>query len=102
MVEETIRSVRETEEKAADIVKEAEEKGRKMIESAQEQAKQQRESILAEAKKRAGEMQDAAERSGESDAEKEYAETERVIRKMKEKASGKIPGAVDKMVSMLV
>ena len=50
MVEETIKSIRETENKADQIVKEAEQESKRILKTAKEEAKQAADKLIDEAK----------------------------------------------------
>ena len=49
MVEETIKSIRETENKADQIVKEAEQESKRILKTAKEEAKQAADKLIDEA-----------------------------------------------------
>ena len=52
MVEETIKSIRETENKADQIVKEAEQESKRILKTAKEEAKQAADKLIDEASQR--------------------------------------------------
>ena len=64
MVEETIRTIKETENQADEIVKSAQEKSRTILEEAREEADRQKKEILQNASERAKEMGEAVRAKG--------------------------------------
>ena len=102
MVEDTIRSIRETEEQADEIVREAEQKSREILAKAEKRAEKASEEILSRAKSEALMTAEQAKTGGERSVEDAEAETEKVVRVLKESALLREKEAVDLVISMLV
>lgn len=102
MVEETIRSIRETEERADAIIKEAEQKSRKILGKAEKRAGQVSEEIVSSARADALLTVEQAKADGERKEADSAAETEKSVRMLKESALAREKEAVDLVISMLV
>ena len=102
MVEETIRTIRETEKQAQEIVENARQESERIRKEAEERSGQIREEIIRNAREEAAEVMEQAHVSGDGSAR--GAET--VIRsdtdRLKASAGEKEKEAVEMVISMLV
>ena len=101
MVEETIRSIRETEKKADEMVKAAQEKSREMMDDAKAQASSTAEAILKDARDKALEVSERAKEAGKQAEAAALAETEKEAQNLKTSALGREKEAVDLVISLL-
>lgn len=101
MVEETIRSIRETERQADGIVKQAEEKSRMIREETKAQAEKLAGEVIADARAKSLEAAENAKDSGDRAETEAMAETEKEIRELKASAMKRQAEAVDLVISLL-
>lgn len=102
MVEETIRSIRETENRADGIVKEAEEKSLQILEEARIKAEEEKNNILD----RAAAQAQALESKAQEEADRTRRDAGESIRKcaeeLKASALSRKSEAVDLVISELI
>ena len=101
MVEETIRSIRETEKKADEIVRSAEEKSRETAEATKEQALRTADQIIKDARGQAAEVSVHAKQAGDRAEANALAETEKEVEALKASALGREKEAVELVISLL-
>lgn len=101
MVEETIRSIRETENRADEIVREAEEQSRSILEEAKNKAEQSADEILSRAREAARIAAGQAKEAGDREEADAMAETEKAVSALKERALSREKEAVDLVISLL-
>lgn len=102
MVEETIKSIRETESKADQIVKEAEQKSKAVIEDAKKEAQQAAEQIIATARAEALKIAEQAKENGEAASARAAEETQKEAKQMKEAALKREDEAVALVLERLI
>lgn len=102
MVEDTIRTIRETEKKADQIVEEAGRQGERLLAEAEEKAAELKEEAVRKAKKEAKAAAKTAEaKAAEAEAQASRA-LEEEIGRLKASAREKERAAVDYVISHLV
>lgn len=101
MVEETIRTIRETEKKADALVKEAEKKAAQIREDAKAEAAEAAEAIVREARGRAQNLADQSEQEGNMAEQEFLAKTETEVQAMRDSAIAREKEAVDLVISLL-
>lgn len=101
MVEETIRSIRETEKKADEIIREAEAKSLAIREEAGVNAAKVTEELISAARAKALAMAEQAKENGDRAEAEAMAETEKEISGLKASAMKREKEAVDLVISLL-
>ncbi len=101
MVEETIRSIRETENQADEIVRTAEERSLAILEEAKKQAEQTAAELTGRAKAEALASAERAKEEGGRAEEASAEEIEKDIRALKDLALVREKEAVNLVISLL-
>ncbi len=102
MVEETIKTIKETEMQAEAMVKKAEEECAAILEDAKARAESLQAETLAEAKKKAADALAREKEVGESSVQEALAEVEKDIAALKERAGAKESEVISAVISALV
>ena len=102
MVEETIKSIRDTEEQAEKQVKDADTKCSEILEQASQEAKQLKETTLQEAKAKAEEKLKSAKAEGEAAMKEALLSVESRITSLKEAAGQKEEEAIKAVIAELI
>lgn len=102
MVEETIRTVRETEKQAQEIVDNARLESERTIKAAKERSEALREEILGKAYAEAAAEAEKAQQAGAETERRAKAECEEETAKLKTSAGEKEKEAVEMVISLLV
>lgn len=101
MVEETILTIRETENEAKQIVEKARLEGERIRTDAQNEAAQLKEKIIEDAHAQARAEQEKARLAGEETKKKAKAEIETAAEQLKASAKTREKEAVEKVLSLL-
>lgn len=101
MVEETIRTIRETEKKADEIVKEAQEQAVIILENAKKEAEKLSGKMLEKVRFEADQVLLEAKRSGEQREAEAARKTDSEIKSLKGSAAEREDEAVDLVISLL-
>lgn len=101
MVEETIRTIRETENKADGIVKDAEEQSVKILAGAKEKADEASAQIIGNARAEAKASEEQTKRDGDLREAEALARAQEDIRALKASAMEREKEAVDLVISLL-
>lgn len=102
MVEETIKTIKETEMQAEAMVKKAEEECAAILENARAQAESLQAAALAEARKNAADALAREKEIGESSVQEALAEVEKDITALRESAGTKESEVISAVISALV
>lgn len=102
MVEETIKTIRETEREAERLVREAEEKCAAILEDAGKEAESLKSRAEADAKEKARKVLDAEKEIGESSIKDALASVEGDIEVLKESARAKESEVIAAVIAELV
>lgn len=102
MVEETIKTIKETEAKAEEIIKNAEAKSAEILEKAAKDAKQLKSQAVTEANTKADADMKAAIEIGERDASEALADVEAEIQKLREAAKSKEDETIASVIADLI
>ena len=102
MVEETIRTIRETENQADEIVKAAQERRRVILEEAQAEAQRQREEILGRALQSARKTEESARQKSLLAEQEAGKALESYVEELKGSVREKETEAAEKILSRLI
>ena len=102
MVDETIRSIKEAEQQAEEILVKAQEQKEQILKDASLQAKQIHEELVEEAKRTAGGLDEKAREEAKNQEDKEAEKLKDVIEELKVSAREKKDAAVQLVLSELI
>ena len=102
MVDETIRSIKEAEQQAEEILVKAQEQKEQILKDASLQAKQIHEELIEEAKRTAGGLDEKASEEAKNQEDKEAEKLKDVIEELKVSAREKKGAAVQLVLSELI
>lgn len=102
MVEETIRSIKEAEQQAEDLLAKTQGQKEQILKDAALQAKQLREDMIEEAKKTAAGLDEKAREKAKDQEEKEAEKLKGMIDELKTSAREKKEAAVQMVLSELI
>lgn len=102
MVEDTMKAVREAEEKAAQLIRDASEQGRRLVEDAKKQAELRQEETALRFKGDLAAAREEADREGSDYLERAMKEADEGIEAMNAAAGKKADTAVEMIISELI
>ncbi len=102
MVEETIRTIKETENDAEEMIKKADATCTTILEDAERSAKEMKEKAETQAKEKALSVLDTAKEAGKASVQKVLAQVEDEIAALKKAAGAKEAEAIQAVIADLV